>query len=58
MNILVEVEVKLHTEFGRVWLKKKFLFFGEVGLGPGGWGDGVSGWCDKFFVENWSKNKF
>ena len=25
MNLLVEVEIKLHTEFGRVWLNKKML---------------------------------
>ena len=29
MNLLVEVEIKLHTEFGRVWLK---IFFGPGGL--------------------------
>ena len=41
MNLLVEVEIKLHTEFGRVWLKKKWLllclrFFGGRGCGGGG----------------------
>ena len=37
---LVKVEIKLHTEFGRVWLKKKLGFFfwgGGVG-GVVGWG--------------------
>ena len=39
MNLLVEI--RLHTEFGRVWLKKKlFVCFG------GGWG---SGGGDPFF---------
>ena len=30
MNLLVEVEIKLHTEFGQVWLK--IFFWGGVGL--------------------------
>ena len=25
MNLLVAVEIKLHTEFGRVWLKNFFI---------------------------------
>ena len=35
MNLLVEFEIKLHTEFGRVWLKNFFENFGYFFLGGG-----------------------
>ena len=54
MNLLVEVEIKLQAEFGRVWLKKKLFFVLFLFLFFGGcrWGGGEgSGWCKKFFFE-------
>ena len=58
MNLLVEVDIKLHTEFGRVWLKFFFFFlYFFWGVGGVGRGEGAgSCWCKKFFLE-WFQNQ-
>ena len=50
MNLLVEVEIRWQTEFGRVWLKKKkiCLFLGWVGVG---WDGGVGMVLTHFFLH-------
>ena len=65
MNLLVEVEIKLHTEFGRVWLKKfvvvvVFCFLGVgwvVGCSVGKVGVKSGGVIFDFVVCGFVENK-